>query len=143
MKVRSAVAALLISASTIVAAQQPGKAAVYVDDRTEDVQGHRLAYAVKEQIRNSASMRLVDTKDESALQIHLSSLDPDNDQIRTVYSMALSLINFSSPSSPPVYLDSTSGVCGAHVIDQCANSILARVDSEISAVRAALAKSRK
>ncbi|HEF4840215.1 TPA: hypothetical protein SAO52_005000 [Burkholderia vietnamiensis] len=143
MKFASVAATLLISSSTMAVAQQPVRAAIYLEDRTEDVQGHRLAYAVKEQIRKSASMRLVDTVTESALQVHLASVDPDNTQIRTVYSVAFSLLNFNVPEMFPYYLDSTTGVCGSHVIDQCANSLVAILDNDLSALRAGLAATAK
>jgi hypothetical protein len=143
MKLVNVAAALLITTSAMAVAQQPIKAAIYVEDHTEDVQGHRLAYAVKEQIRTSAGMRLVDTFNESALQVHLASIDPDNNQARTVYSVAISLINLTAPGMFPYYLDSTTGVCGRQVIDQCANSLVAALDNDLSAVRAGFAAATK
>ncbi|MGF6807660.1 hypothetical protein OKW30_002786 [Paraburkholderia sp. Clong3] len=143
MRLKSAVASLLISISTIAVAQQPTKAAVFVEDHTEDNQGHRLAYAVKEQIRNSAGMRIVDTPGESALQVHLGSIDATGSQIQTAFTVVYTLTDFGNPGSFQFYLDSTGGLCGAQAIDQCANSIVARLDTNLSSVRAAFAAAVK
>jgi len=122
---------------------QDSRAAVFVDGAAPDGQGGRLFYAVKEQIRRSASMRLVDTEKESGFQLHLNTLDPDNNSYRTIYSMAISMVNFTNPATFSMYLDSTVGTCGANVIDQCANSIVARADTNVSAIRAAIAGQKK
>lgn len=142
MKTRSFTFAFMFLASGATYAQQNVKAAIYVQDATEDYQGHRLAYEVKEQIRMSAGMRLVDNEASSGLQLHLGSIDPDQNNLRTVYSIAITLTN-PSTLSIPLYLDSTEGVCGSGVIGQCANAIVARLDSNLSMVRAALSGSAK
>lgn len=143
MSPKTVVALLLISISTIALAQQPTKAAVYIDDHTEDNQGHRLAYAVKEQIRNSAGMRTVDTVGESGLQVHLGSIDATGAQLQTAFTVVYTLTDFGSPGGFQFYLDSTGGICGAQAIDECANSIVARLDTNLSGVRAAFASAGK
>jgi hypothetical protein len=143
MRIKTMVAALMLVASTIAAAQQATKAAIYVEYTTEDNQGHRLAYAVKEQIRTSAGMRLVDSAGDSGLQVHLGSIDSSGTQTQTAYSVAYTVRDFSHPDGFPYYLDSTGGICGAQVIDQCANAIVARLDNNLSLIRAAFSSQKK
>jgi hypothetical protein len=138
MKLDKLLAGVLLALCGSVCWAQETRAAVFVEDITQDVQGHRLAYAVKEQIRRSASMRLTDAEKGSGIQLRLGSINPDGDSnIRTSYSLAVTMTNFATPGGFPLYLDSTGGMCGSAVIEQCANSIVARVDSDLSAIRAA------
>jgi hypothetical protein len=88
-------------------------------------------------------MRPVDVESESGLQLRLGSLDPDNTNIRTTYSLAVIMTNFANPKTFPLYLDSTAGVCGSNVIDQCADLIVARADSDLSSLRAAFQSTGK
>ena len=144
MQIKTMIAALMLVASTIAAAQQATKATIYVEDSTEDTQGHRLAYQVKEQIRTSASMQLVDSVGDSGLQVHLVSIDSSNGmQTQTAYSVAYTVTDFAHPKGYPYYVDSTGGICGSQVIDQCANSIVARLDNNLSIIRAAFRSQKK
>jgi hypothetical protein len=93
MNGKAAVITFMLLASGTALAQQSNKAAVYIQDNTEDNLGHRLAYAAKEQIRMSAGMRLTDTEDESGIQLHLVSIATNNMDTQAAYSIAITLIN--------------------------------------------------
>jgi hypothetical protein len=56
-------------------------------------------------------MRLAGVDNESALQIHLGCIDPDSSNVRTSYSLAITMTNFVNPSGFSFYLDPTDGVC--------------------------------
>ncbi|MBB5409654.1 hypothetical protein HDG34_003596 [Paraburkholderia sp. HC6.4b] len=143
MRIKAVIAILLWLACGAASAQQYARVTVYVEDGAEDTQGHRLVYAVKEQVRRSAGMQLAEVEKDSTFQLHLSSIDPDNTNIRAAYSVVFTLVNMSAPGSFPLYLDSTNGICGAQVIDQCADSIVARLDRTVSNLRAAFSSPSK
>jgi hypothetical protein len=143
MKTKTSICAVVLAFVCADGFAQDTRAAVFVDASAPDVQEGRLVYAVKGQIRRSASMRLVDAEKESGFQLRLNTLDPDNNNYRTIYSMAVTLVNLSNPATFSMYLDSTVGSCGANVIDQCANSIVARADTSVSGIRAAFASQKK
>ena len=143
MKIKTLISIIVLAITSANGFAQDRRSAVFVDASAPDGQGDRLVYAVKEQIRRSASMRLVDTEKESGFQLHLSTLDPDNNNYRTIYSMTVTLANLNNPAIFSMYLDSTVGSCGANVIDQCANSIVARADTSVSGIRAAFASQKK
>lgn len=121
---------------------QAGRSSVYVEGSADDTQGQRLVYAVKEQIRRSAGMSLVDDEKASGFQVRLVTEDVDNGSIRTEYAIVITMMNLASPGSFPYYLDSTIGVCGSNVVDQCASTIAARIDRDASTIRAALKGSK-
>ena len=143
MRIKTLLSIVALATTSATGFAQNTQSAVFIDASAPDMQGGRLVYAVKEQIRKSASMRLVDAEKESGFQLHISTLDPDNSNWRTIYSMTVTVVNFSAPASFSMYLDSTVGSCGANVIDQCANSIVARLDTSVSGIRAALASQKK
>lgn len=121
---------------------QTARSAVYVEGVADDIQGQRLVYAVKEQIRRSAGMSLVDDEKGSGFQARLITEDVDNGNIRTEYAIVITMMNLRSPGSFPYFLDYTIGVCGSNVVDQCASTIAARIDRDASTIRSAL-KSNK
>ena len=121
---------------------QAARSAVYIEGTANDIQGQRLVYAVKEQIRRSAGMSLVDDEKESGFQARLITEDVDNGNIRSEYAVVITMMNLTSPGSFPYFLDYTIGVCGANVVDQCASTIAARIDRDASTIRSAF-KSNK
>lgn len=143
MKSIKSLAAMLLLVVNGFALAQSAKMHVFLDSTAEDTQGARLVYAVKEQIRRSSSMQLSDTEKTSVFQLHLITMDPDQRNVQTIYSFAVTLANLSASGFFPLYIDSTVGSCGSSVIDQCANSIVARLDQNISAVRASFEATKK
>jgi len=112
---------------------------VHVSSSGSDPIGIRLAYAVREGIRRSAGMTLVDSRDDRFLGLNLVTMDPtkNDDGIQTVYSLVWTI---RTVDSKPVhmYLTSTVGACGSAAVSQCAESIVAATDKHATEYRSVL-----
>jgi hypothetical protein len=110
---------------------------IYVAATAPDSVGARLAYALKEGIRRSASMSLADRKQDGALWVIFVTLDPDKSQggsDRTIYSAVWTMQTFHDVPVT-MYLSSTVGLCGSKRVQECADSLAAETDEQVSIVR--------
>lgn len=109
---------------------------VHVTSSGVDPIGVRLAFAVREGIRRSAGMTLVDSRDDRLLGVHLVTMDPTkNDEgLNTVYSLVWTLRTLDD-RPVHIYLTSKIGACGATVIAECAESIVADTDKHATDYR--------
>jgi|APHig6443717817_1056837.scaffolds.fasta_scaffold228022_2 hypothetical protein len=103
---------------------------VSVAATANDIVGGRLAYKVKEEVRRSASMHLVDP-DEAGVHLVLVTLprDTNNPSFSTVYSAVWTL---KHDELFPSYLNSQVGYCGSDAVDSQAESLVAETDKIIS-----------
>jgi hypothetical protein len=62
---------------------------VYVEANAPDSVGNRLVYAIREGIRRSSAMTLVDREQDGFISLKIVTLNPDesNTSLRTVYSI--------------------------------------------------------
>lgn len=120
----------------VVAGQ--AQTAVWVEATAPDMVGSRLVYAIKEGIRKSSGLRLVDRIEDSALRLHMTTLDPNQNQRNANYSTAYAIAYTGRTlQTPPVdaFITQLIGTCGADVVDQCAQSVLARTDQQAEFLR--------
>lgn len=113
---------------------------VYVQATAPDAVGNRLVYAIREGIRRSSAMRLVDREQDGFLSLRIVTLDPDessSSSLRTVYSIVWIT---KTLHEPPVsmYLTNSVGVCGANMVLQCADNLVADTDNQATFVRGVL-----
>jgi hypothetical protein len=109
---------------------------VSVDATADDMVGRRLVYKVKEELRRSASMRLVDS-DETGIHLVLVTLprDPDRPSLSTVFS-AVWTVEYDSIY--PAYITSMVGYCGSDTVESQAESLVAETDKVISDLKSVL-----
>jgi hypothetical protein len=109
--------------------------AVYIESTARGMQAERLIYAIKEKLRASSTMRVVDNENDSALQIRVNAMDTDSTAYQAVYAVTWT---FSSPQYPAglkFYDNSTVGICGAQRIAECGDTLVAETDKEASDLR--------
>lgn len=99
---------------------------VSVNATADDMVGRSLVYKIKEELRRSASMRLVDT-DEKGVQLVIVTLprDSDNPSLSTVYSAVWTL---EYGDVYPAYIKSQVGYCGRDAVDSSAVTLVANTD---------------
>ncbi|UZJ42623.1 hypothetical protein OO006_06660 [Prosthecochloris sp. SCSIO W1101] len=109
---------------------------VSVDATADDMVGRRLVYKVKEELRRSASMRLVDS-DEAGMRLFLVTLPrfPDDPSLSTVFSAVWTL---EHDFIYPVYITSVVGYCGGNIVESQAESLVAQTDKVISDLKSVL-----
>lgn len=123
----------------LVVAASFAQVPVFVASAAPDAVGSRLVYAIKEGIRRSASMQLVDRSQDGRFIVEFVSLDPQrataNAGYQTVYSVVLVGLTFHSVPVP-MYLTNFVGTCGSGRVPECADGVVASVDEQVSALRA-------
>lgn len=122
----------------VVAGNALAQVKVYLDATARDMVGGRLAYSIKEGIRRSAAMKLVDREQDGFVRVNLVTLDPDktgSSGIRTIYSVVWTTQTFHT-TPVTMYLTNSVGICGSDRVSQCAESIVAKTDDQVSFVRA-------
>jgi hypothetical protein len=110
---------------------------VAVIPTTDDTVGNRLVFAIKESIRRSAGMQLVDRTQDGFIRMNIVTLDPDKSSgggNRTIYSVVWTAQTFHRPSVT-MYLTSSVGTCGTNRVSQCADGLVADTDEQASMVR--------
>ena len=122
-----------ISALKLIAVPEIELVPVRVIDKSTDTTGARLCYQVKESIRRSSNMTLIE-KNESSIVINISTIPySKSENTATIYSIiwTLNVPQFRQPQ----YLNSTLGYVGSTRIDETAESIIAFTDNILAAWR--------
>lgn len=132
---------LLFFFSTTIFGQETLKFPIEVSHSGEDIVGGRLAFAVKERIRKSESMRITYEKELRATII-LVTLDQYKDSPGTssCYSFVLCWDNPEQPLS--FYITSFVGYCGSSRVDEVAEGLVADVDKEIGKILSSIKQSQ-
>ena len=111
---------------------------VHVSSTAEDTVGNRLTFAIREGIRRSAAMTLVDREQDAFILVRIVTLDPDRNDTasstRTIYSVVWTTKTLHD-TPVEMYLTSSVGLCGARRVAQCADGLVADTDREASEVR--------
>ena len=101
-------------------------------DETDGV-GSRLAYAIKQNLLRSASLKLVTTKKPGTVSLLITTLDPNSNGNFTVYSAVWTVQTFHV-TPVTMYLNSVVGSCGSSVVQTCADQLVAQTDEKASMV---------
>lgn len=108
---------------------------VYVNAKCEnDTVGQRLAYKVREGLRKSESMKLIETYQNSLIQLYLTCLDAEPNLRGIVSQYSYSITLFNSKGLYDFQLTSGVGKCGTDRVDPCAESLVAALDDQINSV---------
>lgn len=125
--------ALLLTLLAIPASAHGEEHEVFVELQCEnDPVAERIGYKIREGLRNSSSMNLVNTYGESVIQYTMVCIDPDPESRSTVtyYSYAVTTSNVGGHYD---YL-LTHGVqsCGTRRVEECAEGQVAAIDEALS-----------
>lgn len=134
------VSATFLAASHLAFAQMP----VHISAQTsDDLVGNRMVFALKEKIRRSAGMSLVDKEGSGVLTLRITTLDPDRKNKdsgnQTIYSVAWTVESFHNPPMT-IYLNSNVGLCGANRVQECADDFAADADKRATIIKKLLEK---
>ncbi len=139
-------ATLLLLQVPLPTTAQESKLSLSVEHSGQDSVGQRLAFALREAIRQSAGYRLVPVSG-SLFRIDLVTLDPDRSSgnwtaAAITYSMRNDLpLDKTDPQTwYPIYLSTKVIISGSSRVDEQAKSILAGLDQEVEEYRKALQK---
>lgn len=97
-----------------------------------DAVGTRLAYRVKEGIRQSAAMVLVAEEKSSLIQLYLATVNVDGNGMRTAYSVTWTVVNPSNVAGSKFYVTGGVRTCGSNSVDACAERLVAEADQHAS-----------
>ncbi|WP_137718682.1 hypothetical protein [Methylobacillus flagellatus] len=113
-----------------------GQAAIHVTATADDSIGKQLVYQLREALRASRGMRLVDDMNDSFVRIKIVTLDPDSGRgggYQTVYSAVWTVRQFDRDSE--IYWTNYVGTCGASRTQSCATSLASQTDEVATDVR--------
>ena len=127
---------LLVSAPILSLAQT--KTPIELDHTGKDNAGRLFAFELKEAIRGSQSMRLLEGPSvEPRIRVLLVSIDATGGSqtgIRTAVSTSILYDSVDVPLGG-AYLTSLVQICGRNVMAACARDLLADIDREIESLR--------
>lgn len=130
--------ALLVAAMLCASPAMAQKMSVYFTMTGDDDVGVRLGYALKESIRRSSGLNLVDVEEDGRIAIRMVTINPDSDrqggQIQTIYSMVVTAETFHE-TPVTMYLTNYVGYCGSSRVQSCAERLTAAADAQASKVR--------
>jgi len=121
----------LLLLHSLVLAQAPMDVHVESSVNSNDRVGPRLVYVIREKLRESNGLRLIDDKNNALIRLSIATLDPDingnNAGERTAYSIAFT---FRPPDRDvELFLTHSVGTCGRDRIEYCALGIVSQMDS--------------
>ena len=134
---KSFLSATLVSLLAVTAAPCFAQMKVYVGSTAEDSVGGRLVYAMKEKIRRSAGMILVDRDEDARIAVRVVTLDPDTaggSGRRTIYSAVLTAQTFHN-TPVDMFLTNYVGMCGTARIQECADDLVVVTDRYVTKVK--------
>ena len=116
---------------------QQQKFYVYVNATAQDGLGQQLIYELREKIGASSHLAEADSQEKSLFQLHVVTLDPGSPnpygQQVTVYSVVLSGSQLDG-SPGKLLLDQWVGTCGNQRISECASTIIASADNDMTPI---------
>jgi len=106
---------------------------VYVRSQcSKDPVGERIAFKVREGLRRSSSMTSVDTYTDSVMQISIVCIDPDEDKVGSVSNYSYAITTLNTDGHYDFQITHGVGTCGTRRVDECAEGLVADIDSAIS-----------
>lgn len=94
----------------------------------DDAVGMRLAYKVREGIRQSTAMVLAPDENTLLMQLYLAALNVDGNGQRTAYSVTWTVVNPRNVAGSKFYVTGGVRTCGAGSVDACAEPLVAEAD---------------
>lgn len=141
MLLRHLMKVIVISIFIVVATKCPSyaqehsivKVPIEVDSLSDDSVGERLAFQLRERIRQSTGYSLT-SANEPHMVLVLRTMDRDclGKNKSTIYSIVWT---FKKDSVIRFYVDSAIGLAGDDVIEKAAEGIIARTDSMMESAR--------
>ena len=104
-----------------------------------DTVGQRMAYKIREGLRRSSSMKVADSYGDSVIQMSLVCLDPSTGESGTVSRYSYSITFLNTKGYYDYLLTHGVGNCGTRRVDECADGLVADIDSEVGALRKRIA----
>jgi hypothetical protein len=104
---------------------------ILVDGQADDndITGENLIFKIKENIRSSKDMELINDENEAEFQMKILTLDPEKKGGYTTYSIVWTakLLNGAN-----AFLNHTVGICSSDRVDLIAMNLVAKTDKVIS-----------
>lgn len=122
------------------AQQSSAKAPVYIQATAEDTVGKLLVYEVREVIRRSSGLALVDRDSDARFVLRVVTIDPDRSEspgLSTIYSAVYTVHTFHE-TPVEMYLTNVVGVCGSSRVESCARKMIATLDEQAVGLRTML-----
>lgn len=132
--------AVLTLAAGVAQAQENKAVPVHLSAQcSEDTVGSRIAFKLREGIRRSTSMRIVESYNDSIVQLSLVCIDPGSSS-GTVsrYSYAITFLNHKGYYD--YHLTHGVGFCGSSRVDECAEGLVAAADQAIVDLKSKVAE---
>lgn len=104
-----------------------------------DSVGQRLAYKVREGLRRSSSMKVADNYSESLIMMSLVCLDPSTGDNGTISRYSYSITFLNNKGYYDYQLTHGVGNCGTLRVDECADRLVAGIDSEVGKLKQRIA----
>ena len=103
---------------------------VFIESAAQDTVGSRLAYAIREKVRQSSGFALVTTTDGALFRIGLVTLDPNANASTAGYSTIYSVVltAWRPQTKTWTYINKFVGNCGSARVNECAESVMAEAD---------------
>ncbi len=99
-----------------------------------DSVGQRIAYKIREGLRRSSSMKVADSYTESVVQMSLVCLSSSGDNSSVSrYSYSITFLN--TKGYYDYQLTHGVGYCGSQRVDECADGLVADIDSEVEKLK--------
>ncbi|UNK50936.1 hypothetical protein MNR01_08030 [Lysobacter sp. S4-A87] len=107
---------------------------VHVSASAVDAVGRQFVDAVREQLRESPDLALVEASNGARIRLKIATLDPDNDSARrTVYSVVVTVRPVDREVD--VYWNNYVGLCGQARVQACARSIVEEAGAPAASLR--------
>ena len=129
---------LMLLALAVTASAQEGKSYLPVHLYSQcdnDSVGQRLAFKVREGLRRSSSMKVADSYGDSVIQMSLVCLDPSAGERGSVSRYSYSITFLNTKGYYDYQLTHGVGNCGTRRVDECADGLVADIDSEVGKLK--------
>jgi len=128
---RIVVGFFLLLLHSLAVAQTPVDVHVASDPNPNDTVGQQLVYVIREKLRASNGLRLIDNRDNAPVRLSITTLDPDTGRnivgLNTVFSV---VYTYRTPyQDTNTFLGHAVGLCPHNAIETCAQNIVAQMDS--------------
>jgi len=107
--------------------------ALFIANDCSKTAGQLLIYAIREEVRKSSGLRLVDRPSQATAMLSVQCLNDTDSDNTARYAYLVSTYDRALPY--PYALAHGVGACGRDVAEGCAKSMVATVDSAIAEAR--------
>jgi hypothetical protein len=121
---------IVLAAGVIFPSAAVAQLTVVVEATAQDTVGSRMAFALRERLRQSSAFKFVTTSEEALFKLGFVTIDASANTSNAGYSTVYSAVfaAWQPQTGTWTFLSNFVGTCGSSRVNECADTLVAEAD---------------